>query len=121
MSFLKSLFGSKPSNSAKGDEQTVLIYLDGSTLPDEVYQQHDLATIEDRLVAALANTGLGEFDGNEIGGGETKLYLYGPDAERLFAHLEPILTAYPLCRNARVVIRRGRPGAPQREVQLPKA
>ena len=86
-----------------------------------MYQQCDLATIEDRIVAALAGTGLGEFDGNEIGPGETTLYLYGADAERLFAHLEPILTAYPLCRNARVVIRKGRPGAPQREVRLPNA
>ena len=84
-------------------------------------KQYDLATIEDRIVAALEGKTLGEFDGNEIGSGGTTLYLYGPDAEQLFALIEPLLAAYPLCQNARVTIRKGGPGAPQREVLLPAA
>jgi hypothetical protein len=122
MSFLKRLF-QKPEKASPNPtaEQAVLVYLDGSSLPDEVYEQNDLATIEDRIIAALAGKGLGEFDGNEIGPGGATLYLYGPEAERLFALIEPVLTAYPLCRNARVVIRKGGPGAPQREILLPEA
>jgi hypothetical protein len=122
MSFLKRLFQpAKSAPPAPAAEQAVLIYLDGATLPDEVYAECDLSTLEDRLIAALEGSGLGEFDGNEVGERETILYLYGSDAERLYQQIGPVLTAYPLCRNARVVIRKGRPGAAQREFRLPTA
>ena len=55
------------------DEQAVLVYLNGTTLPDEVYEQHDLATLEDQRMAVIDRGGLGEFDGNEIGPTETTL------------------------------------------------
>jgi hypothetical protein len=44
--------------------------------------------------------------------------MHGPDAEKLFAAIEPVLRGYPLCQHARVVIRRGGPEAPSREVRL---
>lgn len=44
--------------------------------------------------------------------------MYGPDSEKLFKAVEPVLRAYPLCKGARVVIRRGGPGAPERQVEL---
>lgn len=62
--------------------------------------------------------GLGIFDGNGVGPGEATLFMYGPDAERLFAGIEKTLRAYPLCQNARVVIRKGGPGAEEREIRL---
>ena len=34
---------------------------------------------------------LAKLDGNEIGQGEFVLYMYGPDAEKLFVAVEPIL------------------------------
>ena len=51
----------------------------------------------------------------EIGPAETTLFMYGPDAERLFAGVEQTLRNYPLCQGARVVIRRGGPGSEERE------
>jgi len=78
----------------------------------------DLATIEDQLTTVLEEDGLGEFDGNETGPTETTLFMYGPDAERLFAGIEDTLRAYPLCKGARVVIRRGEPGAEERTLTL---
>ena len=99
-------------------DQTVLVHLDGQTLPAEVYRDHDLLTLEGQLSDAIEAQGLGEFDGNEIGDPGATLFMYGPDAERLFAGIEAILRAYPLCKNARVVIRRGGPGAEEREVLL---
>ena len=98
--------------------QSVLVYLSGTKLPSEVYEKFDLATLEDQLSAAIAARALGEFDGNEVGPGETKLYMYGPDAEQLFAGIEPILRGYPLCKGAKIVIRKGGPGAGQREIVL---
>ena len=125
MSFFERLFGKKPTsgrppdvNPSGGQQEAVLVHLDGRGLPDHVYEECDLATIEDRLAEAMATDHLGELDGNEIGPAETTLFLYGPDAERLFAGIEPILRAYPLCQGARVEIRRGGPGAEAREVRL---
>ena len=125
MSFLQRLFGrnSAATSSASdkqsgGAQQAVLVYLDGTGLPEHVYKECDLATIEDRLIEAIDRGQLGEFDGNEIGPGEATLFMYGPDAERLFAGVEAILRGYPLSQKARVQIRRGGPGAEMREVRL---
>ena len=78
----------------------------------------NLLTIEDQLTAVIARERLGEFDGNEVEGARTTLYMYGPDAERLFSGVESTLRAYALCQGAKVIVRRGPPGSPQREVKL---
>jgi hypothetical protein len=116
MSIFGKLFGRKPAQSSSG--QAVLVYLDGTGLPDHIYQECDTSTIEDRLIEVIGREKLGEFDGNEVGLKETTLFMYGPDAERLFAGIENTLRGYPLCQGARVVIRRGGPGSPQREIKL---
>ncbi len=113
MTFFTRLFARN-----KSPDQAVLVHLDGMGLADAVYEEHDLATIEDQLSEALTREGTGELDGNEIGQGETTLFMYGPDAERLFRTVEPLLRAYPLCKGSRVVIRAGEPGAREREVKL---
>ncbi len=123
MGIFDRLFGSRSSNGSTNDsgvqqQQAVLVHLDGTGLAEHVYEECDLATLEDRLIDVIGRENLGEFDGNEIGPTETTLYMYGPDAEKLFDAIEPDLRGYPLCQNARVVIRRGRPGAPSREVRL---
>ena len=43
--------------------------------------------LETELEAAIASAGVGEFDGNEVAtdGSEGSLYMYGPDADRLFS------------------------------------
>ena len=102
-------------------EQAVLVFLDGVGLPDEVYSKYDLQGLEERVVPVLRSKQVGEFDGEETRNKETVLYFYGPDSEALYAAIEPELRAYPLCRGARVVIRKGPPGAPSREVRLPSS
>jgi hypothetical protein len=119
MSIFSKLFGTKPQPVSLQSEQAVLVYLDGQSLPTEVYEQNDLATLEDQLIEVIDSSVLGEFDGNEIGSGEVVLYMYGPSAEALFEGIEPVLRAYPLCKNARVIVRQGGPGAPEREIRLP--
>jgi hypothetical protein len=121
MGILKNLFGGKSLATAfapRPPDQAVLVYLRGAGLPSHVYQKFDLVTLEDQLTEKIAAGALGEFDGNEVGPTETKLFMYGPDAERLFSGIEATLRAYPLCSGARVVIRKGGPGAGQREVML---
>jgi hypothetical protein len=103
------------------NEQAVLVYLDGKGLPKEVYKKYDLATLEDQFIEAIEAQSLGEFDGNEMGPDEAALFMYAPNAETLFKGIEPILLAYPLCRNARVIVRYGGPGSQAREITLPKS
>ena len=117
MSIFKRLFA-KTSLDQAPLQQAVLVHLDGTGLPDHIYREGDLATIEDRLIEVLEREGLGEFDGNEVGPEQTTLFMYGPNAERLFEVIEQTLRAYPLCQGARVEIRLGGPGAQQRELRL---
>ncbi|MEO8458348.1 MAG: hypothetical protein ABI559_11095 [Chloroflexota bacterium] len=87
-------------------------------MPSEVYEKYDLATIEDSLVKIMNEQSLGEFDGTEMTPKEAILFMYGPDAEALFKGIEDTLRDYPLCKGARVVIRSGPSGAPERQVNL---
>jgi hypothetical protein len=111
---LGKLFGS----GRQPQQQAVLVHLDGVGLPDKVYEECDLATLEDRLIEALAQSRVGEFDGNETGPTETTLFMYGPNAEQLFSSIESVLRAYPLCQGARVEIRAGGPEVKGRETRL---
>lgn len=88
-------------------EGAVLIELDGTTLPDAVYSNYDLATIEGQLSAIVEEEALGELDGHEFGPRNTTIFLYGTDAEAMFRAIEPALREYPLCQGARVTIRQG--------------
>jgi len=79
-----------------------------------------LFPLEEELISALENSGVGEFDGDEVAvdGSAATLYMYGPDAERLFRAVEPILRNSPLCRGATVEIRSGNVGAATRVVRM---
>lgn len=98
-----------------GITEGLAIYLDGVTLPKEVYTPTCLQELLERLATALGDDL--DFRGSWQGPRETALYFYGLDAERLFATVEPVLRATPLAQNARVVIRHlAKQGA--REVRL---
>ena len=85
----------------------LLIELDGIHLPESVYRDCDIATLENRLEEVLETGKRGELDGHETGPENTTLFLYGADPEALFRAVEPVLQNYPLCRGARVTIRQG--------------
>jgi len=97
--------------SPASGEQAILIYVQGEDLEGSI-------PIQDKLYVLLEDSSLGMFDGNEVGGGELVLFLYGPDAELLFKHIEPTLKEDGFCNGAKAIIRFGGPGAPQREVTL---
>ena len=54
---------------------------------------------------------MGEFDGNEFGGGEAVLYAYDPNADALFRAMEPPLRAFP-ARPAFAILRYGKAADP---------
>jgi len=113
------LFGKflKKKQEPKSDE-CVLIHLDGVNLPDKVYQECDLSTLEDLLIDVIESNNAGELDGHETGPTETTIFTYGRDADELYRAMEPVLKEYPLSQNARIVVRKGGPGSPQTEIHL---
>ncbi|MBI3948139.1 MAG: hypothetical protein HY321_19635 [Armatimonadetes bacterium] len=81
-----------------------------------------LFDLEEKLEAAIEEAGVGEYDGNEIAvdGSDGSLFMFGPDAERLFAVVQPILATTPFMKGAEVHLRFGPPGegVPERIVTL---
>ena len=79
-----------------------------------------MVILSDALEAAIAAASAGEFDGNELGGGECRLYMYGPNADRLYAAIEPVLAQSSLVRGGFVVKRYGAVDDPlSQESKLP--
>ncbi len=79
----------------------------------------DLFNLEDRLEDELTVSGDGECDGHELAPhGDATLFLYGPDADRLFAKVRPILQETPFLRGAVVRLRYGPPEDGVREERV---
>jgi hypothetical protein len=60
--------------------------------------------------AILANDA-GELDGDEFGGNECAIFMYGPDAGRLFAAIQPVLRDWQALAGGYAIKRFGPPGA----------
>jgi hypothetical protein len=84
-----------------GEMEGLAIYLNGTDLPDEVYEQCDVNDLYDEINRLLTDHGviLGHWQGPT----ETALYLYGPSAEEMQRRIAHHLATYPLCQKARVV------------------
>jgi len=91
-----------------GTLEGLAVYLDGVNLPDSVYEKCNTNELAGLILGTLSSVG-GEIRGSWVGRNETSIYMYGPNAETMFARIEPMLASYPLCQNARVVIRLGNP------------
>ena len=79
-----------------------------------------LFALQDRLESAIAAAKAGEFDGNEIAvdGSDGSLYMYGPDADRPFAVVLPVLKSSDFMKGAEVRRRYGPPDDNSREVVI---
>ena|SRR5688572_12780854 len=78
-------------------EQAVIVHL---PLSDERFGSSEdrdlLVALEGQITKAIEDADAGEFDGDMFGEGECVLYMYGPDADRLFVAIEPVLRSYAL-------------------------
>jgi hypothetical protein len=89
-------------------EQAVIVYLPLTEDPFGLEREREaIADLADMLHHAIEDRGVGEFDGEESGGGRCVLYTYGPDADRLFGVIEPTLKAAPLTRGGFAIKRYG--------------
>ena len=107
MTLFSKLFGSGPAAPEPASEHAVIVrFAYGSTNLQPIFD------LEDKLERAINAARAGQFDGNEVAadGSEGTLYMYGPDADRLFATVKPILESSSFMRGARVTLRYGPPG-----------
>ncbi len=99
-------------------EHAVIVRFDyGSTDLDPLF------AVEDRLEQVISAAAVGEYDGNEVAasGDDGTLYLYGPDADALFAVVKPVLASAACLRNAVATLRYGPPEDGVHEVEVPVA
>ena len=98
-----------PKGSFLRDEETDLplgtldglaLYLNGTQLPDEVYETCDINYAVEQLEQSLGSTG--RFYSYWEGPQDTALYFYGPSFSEMNARMEPFLSSYPLCQKCRV-------------------
>ena len=84
-----------------GKSEGLGLYLNGTDLPVEVYQNSDINQLIELLDNALEGIAvrLSHFEGNS----ETALYYYGPSFETIKENILPITQSYPLCEKCRIV------------------
>jgi hypothetical protein len=86
------------------DEQDLLVVLKLSNRQMGTQQERTaLEAFAEELHEAVVAAGVGEFDGDELGGGECTFFFCGPDVERLLAVLRPLLKRSPLARGGHFV------------------
>jgi len=100
-----------------GRLQSVAVYLDGVSLPDEVYATLDFDDLVTKLSGAAGER---SYHGYWQGPQETGLFFFGADAEKVFTDLQALLRQLPIGQNARVVIRPARDASRSRTVRLPR-
>jgi hypothetical protein len=112
------LFRRKPRARAVAEDHAVIVHF---ALSDEQFgsefERETIGDLGDRLAGIVQEAGAGEFDGDEFGGGEAVLYLYGPDRELLWAAVEPEVRACGL-RPAFALLRPGGPDVTAQRLEL---
>ena len=103
------------------DDQSIMIHIafsgDGFGTPDERQRVIDL---EDKLRESIDRSKVGEFDGDGFGDGGADLFAYGPDAEALYAAVEPDIRHFGPSTGSYVLLVFGSDDdAPQRTIPLP--
>lgn len=103
---------------ARKHSQALMVHLPWQEIPSEAHDRFDIYALQEDLRKVIKRKRLGVFDGNELSSEEAVLFMYGADAEALFSGIESLLRSNPLCKNARIVIRRGLTEGPERVVLL---
>ena len=84
-----------------GVTEGLAVYLNGTDLPAEVYENSDVNFVYDEL--NQLTEGVGMVFSHWEGPTETALYLYGSSFEVLKEKIAPLISSYPLCQKCRIV------------------
>lgn len=86
---------------AFGHNEGLAVYVNGTDLPDEVYETCDINVVIERFEELLGDAGA--MHGHWQGETETALYYYGPSFTEMAALIAPYVAEYPLLERARLV------------------
>ena len=109
MGILDKLFGSKKNKNVENDpdiEHAVIVRFNyGIPRMDDLYE------LCNKLERVINENRLGEFDGHEIATDHSHgfLYMYGPNAERLFTGVKQTLEQSEFMQGAKAKLRFGPP------------
>ena len=124
MGLLDKLFGRKPKpEEPQGmDDHLVRLHIPlGSEMGDE-QERERWFELEDLLGERVDAAGVGELDGNEVGGNEFTIWFYGPQAVPLAEVIKHALEDHPLPPGSTLFLRHGGvndPNARQETEALP--
>ena len=86
------------------DERDLLVVLRLSNRNMGTHEERaQIELLAEQLETAVHDAEVGEYDGDEFGGGECILFFCGPDEDALLAVLRPLLQRSPLARGAHFI------------------
>ncbi|MCY2956793.1 MAG: hypothetical protein NT107_07145 [Planctomycetota bacterium] len=92
----------------QSDEHDVVVHLKMSNRSMGTAKERlDITMLAEQLGEAVLDAKVGEYDGDEYGGGECLLFFAGPNADQLYAVLHSILRTHQLGRGAMVQLQYG--------------
>lgn len=111
MGIISNIFRKKQPSSRKPEHAVIVHFSYGQSNLQPIFQ------LEDQLEEAISRAGVGEYDGNDVAknGSDGVLYMYGPDGDKLFRVIKPILESTNFMVGATVIIRYGPPQSGIRE------
>lgn len=72
----------------------------------------------DLFAEVILKSGAGVFDGDEFGNGECGLFMYGPNADRLFNVVEPLLRGWKPLEGGYAIKRYGTPAGQSERIEF---
>ncbi len=107
MRFWRRIFSRRSSPTPRQEWIAIHFKLLGGKLgtADERDRVHEFT---DKLASIIEESRTGTFDGDEFGDGEGVLFMYGPDADRLFDVVNPLLKTWEPLRGGYAIKRYGK-------------
>lgn len=107
MSFFKKLFGKKEPADDGMDQHLVRVHIPILSDMPTTEEFDRYVELEDILGEAAEAAEVGELDGNEVGGGEYTIWLYGQSAGPLAAVVKAELAKHSLPTGSFLFVRHG--------------
>ena len=85
---------------AVGRLEGLALYMNGTELHDEVYENCDINYAIDQMEELMGN--IGSMYSYWEGPNDTAIYFYGDSFEEMKRCIEPFLNEYPLCQKCRI-------------------
>ncbi|MDX1963102.1 MAG: hypothetical protein SFX18_08110 [Pirellulales bacterium] len=100
-------------------EHCVQVFLKLSSEHGSAEEVESIHELTDELAEAIEEEEAGEFDGDEFGGGICRLFMYGPDADKLFDAIKKPLVASAHSKGGHAIKRYGEASDPNsKEVRV---